>query len=789
MGSATQFEGCFLVRVILLALTLGLLVSCSGPTLVEEVTSATTTNGTDTTVTGGQTLPQTAPPSGNAGEETAELNTTAPVAETVPNPNGATRSESTAMSPAVGENGMVSSANPLATEAGLEVLADGGNAYDAAVAVAASLGVVEPMMNGIGGYGATVIYDAKSDETRFLGASSRVPEKLDLSVFYPPTPEYLENRSGAAAISTPGAVNDWEALWEEYGSLKWERLLEPAIGYADDGFVLNAENAGWISSEFYNFPVHAQEVYGNAGVPLQAGDSLVQEDLANSLRLISERGAEAVYGGELGEAMASAAQQNGGFMTMEDLQRNRAEWKPTIGIDYRGWRVETAPPPNTSWNSLTRLGVMSRFDPASLDHNSPAYLDVFAQVTEQAYYERQEYAADPEVETTPLDMLLSESYWSDQAANIDPALASSESPEMKSTELASATAAGEREHTTHFVVADSEGNVVSMTQTLGNIFGSRVMPEGTGIWLNNSISYARFDATDGSFNVVPGGYRLPGISPTLVMRDGKPRVALGNPRRLLHHPDHAPDANEPNRLRHGHPTSHLRAPHSLYGARIARGGSNPPRLHLRRTGRSGIRAVRGRVRSRQRPRPHYRVRRCRRARPLYRRRRPEERRHRGRVLRSVEIRDYKKSDATEIVRLFYGTVHSINRADYSPEQIEAWAPEVPEAILWHCRMVARKTLVAVEKNEVVGFAELEKDGHLDMFYLRKDAVGRGVGLCLYRAVENEARALKLGRIFTEASITARPFFGRQGFRVVREQTVWRRGVGLTNFVMEKPIER
>ncbi|MGB3681392.1 MAG: gamma-glutamyltransferase [Rubrobacteraceae bacterium] len=518
-------------KIVLLALTLGLLVSCSGPSAEQDSTARTgpTSAATGETATkGGMTSPSSTVASPRNTTESSGPGTTAAVAEALPNPEGATRSESTATSPAVGENGMVSTANPLATEAGLQVLADGGNAYDAAVTVAAALGVVEPMMNGIGGYGATVIYDAKSGETRFLGASSRVPETLDLSVFYPPTPGYVENRSGAASISTPGAVNDWEALWEEYGSLGWDRLLQPAIGYAEDGFTLNTENATWISSEYDNFPAHAREIYGSNGGPLQAGETLVQEDLGDSLRLISEEGAGAVYGGELGEAMASAAQANGGFLTTDDLQRNEAEWKPTIGMDYRGQRVVTAPPPNTSWNSLTRLGVMNQFDPASLGQNSTSYLDLFARVTEQAYYERQQYAADPEVERTPLDRLLSENYWADQAAAIDPALASSGKPESEPVEQASATEiAKNREHTTHFVVADKEGNVVSMTQTLGNIFGSRVMPEGTGIWLNNSISYARFDATDGSFNVVPGGYRLPGISPTLVMRDGKPSIALG----------------------------------------------------------------------------------------------------------------------------------------------------------------------------------------------------------------------------------------------------------------------
>lgn len=153
----------------------------------------------------------------------------------------------------------------------------------------------------------------------------------------------------------------------------------------------------------------------------------------------------------------------------------------------------------------------------------------------------------------------------------------------------------------------------------------------------------------------------------------------------------------------------------------------------------------------------------------------------------AEIRAYKRSDAPEIVRLFYETVRSVNRADYSHEQIEAWVPEIPDATVWHDRMSPRKTLVAVQNDEVVGFAELEEDGHLDMFYLRKDAVGCGIGHSLYQSIEREARHLGLERIFTEASITARPFFERQGFRVVRRQTVQRRGVGLMNFVMEKPL--
>ena len=158
-----------------------------------------------------------------------------------------------------------------------------------------------------------------------------------------------------------------------------------------------------------------------------------------------------------------------------------------------------------------------------------------------------------------------------------------------------------------------------------------------------------------------------------------------------------------------------------------------------------------------------------------------------RVVGTTRIRDYEAEDASEIVRLFYETVHSVNRADYSDKQLQAWAPSVPEPKEWHARMNGRRTRVAEESGEVIGFAELEGDGHLDMFYVRGDTVGRGVGQQLYRAVEREALGLGLERIFTEASITARPFFEKQGFRVVREQTVARRDVTMTNFAMEKPL--
>jgi len=151
------------------------------------------------------------------------------------------------------------------------------------------------------------------------------------------------------------------------------------------------------------------------------------------------------------------------------------------------------------------------------------------------------------------------------------------------------------------------------------------------------------------------------------------------------------------------------------------------------------------------------------------------------------VRDYERGDAEGICRLFYETVHAANLGDYWPEKVRAWAPVLPDPAAWHERMSVRHTLVAEEGGEVVGFAELEDDGHLDMLYCRPGAVGRGVGSGLYAAVEERARGLGVSRVFTEASITARPFFARHGFAVLRRNTVLREGIGLTNFSMEKAL--
>lgn len=458
---------------------------------------------------------------------------------------------STAGKAAVGTNGMVSAAHPLATRAGVEVLEDGGNAFDAAVAVGAALNVVEPMMSGVGGYGATVVYAAGEGEARFLETGSRTPESLDPSVFRPPTPGYEENRCGGPVVSTPGNLNAWRLMWEEYGEKEWAGLFDPAVRHAEDGFVIGAETAGWIGSEYPAFPAHAQEIYGKGGVPLRAGDRLVQEDLADSMRLIANEGAGAIYGGELGRAMVAEARENGSFLTEEDLSENRARWRPTVGSEYGDAKIVTAGPPSTAWGSLVRLGTMGELDPASLGQNTTPYIHALTEISKNAFSQTSRYAADP-----PLDRLFSEPYFAEQAAAVDfsaagpddspitsdsakscsptgyvPTTGASASASVQASASASAQASAQAGvgHTTHFVVADREGNVVSSTQTLGNVFGSKLMPEGTGLWLNDQLAWSRFEPQGTVFDVYAGRQTLYALCPVIVMRDGRPEIALGTP--------------------------------------------------------------------------------------------------------------------------------------------------------------------------------------------------------------------------------------------------------------------
>ncbi len=422
---------------------------------------------------------------------------------------------------AKGTKGMVSTAHPIATEAGLKILRAGGNAFDAAVAIATTLNVVEPMSSGIGGYGTILIYDAEKKQTRFLDSSGKIPIAVDSDVFRAPAPNYKENRRGPKAVSTPGNVNAWHAMSRGYGRLQWKQLFETAAATAEDGFVISARIAARIENAFDTFPAHAQAFYGKNGKPLQEGDRLIQRDLAKSLRMIAKQGREVFYGGELGRIVHAEMQARGSFLSIDDLIADEAEWWEPISIAYKDYDVFTASPPATAFPSLIRLGLMSRFDDKNLEHNSAAYLHLFAEATKHEFWCRLKYAGDPDHDPPPLDMLLSTTYWEQETANFNLDVASKFTP--PGPPLLSG------KNTTHFVVADQWGNLVSATQTLGNSFGSRLMPEGTGIWLNNSLAYCTFEPKGNPMDAHAGHRKLSGDCPTIIFKDGKPWAALGTP--------------------------------------------------------------------------------------------------------------------------------------------------------------------------------------------------------------------------------------------------------------------
>jgi gamma-glutamyltranspeptidase/glutathione hydrolase len=417
---------------------------------------------------------------------------------------------------------MVSTAHPIATDAGLETLKAGGNAFDAAVTIASTLNVVEPMMSGMGGYGTIMVYDAERGEAHYLDASGKIPAGVNPDAYRAPTPNYMKNRRNAKAVSTPGAANAWEAMSTRFGKLPFADALQPAIHVAEEGFVIDERTARYIERAFPEFPEHAKAFYGSGGEPLKAGDRLVQKDLAASLRLLAEEGASAMYSGSLGKAIAESMEKAGSFLAYEDLVNDKAEWWEPIHTEYKGYDVYTPSAPAGAFPMLMRLEMMELSEMSSLGHNSLPYLHRFAEITKRAYWNRLAYSGDPDVAPPPYYMLLSREYLEQEIAEFD-------AERAKDFDYSGIVRAETSDNTTHFVVADQWGNIVSATVTLGNLFGSRIMAEGTGIWLNNSLAYCTFEPAGNPMDAHPGRRKLSSDAPSIVFKDGRPWVALGTP--------------------------------------------------------------------------------------------------------------------------------------------------------------------------------------------------------------------------------------------------------------------
>ena len=432
--------------------------------------------------------------------------------------------------PAVGVNGMAASAHPLASLAGVRIMAQGGNAFDAAVAVASTLNVCEPYMSGAAGVGVALAYVAAEDRVRALNFSGRMPQAAD-----PDEYSEADKDVGVKSALVPGNCAGWLTLHETYGRLDREPLFEPAIGYAENGTAITAFNArsiGNSAARLSQFPSAGIFVKNGAGP--RVGHRQKQPQLAESLRSIASGGKDEFYRGALGKRIVDGLRDLGGQMTEEDLGTYDAEWHEPISIGYRDYEIFSVPPNSTGFQLLETLKIMEGFDGPDLIFQHPETLHLYIETVKLAVADRIKWGGDPAYVKAPIDALLSDGYAAQQRARIDRNNAATVSGEQFSRLLPSGSIkAGSPDAfdggmTTHFAVADSDGNVVSVTQTLGGGFGSAVAPGDTGLFLNNMAHW--FDLERDAPNRLEGGKLVDFcVAPTQTFRDGRFHVSLGTP--------------------------------------------------------------------------------------------------------------------------------------------------------------------------------------------------------------------------------------------------------------------
>ena len=427
--------------------------------------------------------------------------------------------------PAVGRNGVVAAAHGLAATAGLRVLFEGGSAVDAAVAVGAALGVVEPYMSGIGGGGGfMLIYEAATQRVHALDYLGTAPAAARAGVFS----SLDEIDTDVRSATVPSVLAGWLAAHARFGRLDRARLFQPAIELAEHGWPVSP----WAAGIFHDYAFRLERHAGAAasGSP-RAGGIVSQPDLARSYRQIVDDGAEAFYHGDLGARFVAAIEAAGGWITQADLAAYAPEWQAPLAIDYRGWQVHTSPPPSSGFQYLESLKMLEASDLVTLGHNSADYLHLLLEAIKLASADRTAYAT---ADLATIGALFSAAYAADRRQSIDPHRARPGEGERFVAQKSDEVAPGQpmqlaAEHTTHFETADRWGNLVSVTQSNGAPFGSGFVAGDTGIVLNNFLYWTDLDPA--SPNSLLGGQRQREIpmAPCVVTRDGKLVLGIGTP--------------------------------------------------------------------------------------------------------------------------------------------------------------------------------------------------------------------------------------------------------------------
>jgi len=420
-------------------------------------------------------------------------------------PQGSSTHGRSARAPATGKNGMVASAHPYASRAGVDVLRDGGNAIDAAVAVASMLNVAEPYMSGVGGIGIAMIYMAKEGRSRILNFSGHAPNAAQPEMF-----DHLNVDTGPIASMVPGNVSGWMTMHDTYGSLPLSRVMRDAIKYADEGIALTPFNADTVEANLERIDRFdtSQKAMVIERDGLSAGSVLRMPQLSETLAAISEGGQKEFYEGKLGDRIQGGLTKSGGIISREELAAYRAYWQEPLSTNYRGFEVRTPPPNSSAFQILETLNILSNFD--DMPYGSSDTLHKFIETVYIAADDRAKYAGDPAQVEIPLDRLLSAEYAADRASEINMLETLGTPTERWNRSRCDQPPVGMKAEfssglTTHFATADSEGNVVTVTQTLGGAFGSAVVAGDTGVFMNNMCKWFDIDPDDGSPNLIGPG--------------------------------------------------------------------------------------------------------------------------------------------------------------------------------------------------------------------------------------------------------------------------------------------
>ncbi|MET3459943.1 gamma-glutamyltransferase [Variovorax atrisoli] len=447
---------------------------------------------------------------------------------------GATHAASVA--PVAAENGMVVSAQHLATKVGVDVLKRGGNAVDAAVAVGYALAVVYPAAGNLGGGGFMTVQLADGRKT-FLDFREKAPLAATANMYLDKDGNVIKGLStkGHLAVGVPGSVSGMEYAREKYGTMKRGELLAPSIQLAEKGFALEQGDIDLLATataDFKEDPATAA-IFLNKGEPYKVGDKLVQEDLAKTLREISAKGTDGFYKGWVGNAIVASSQAGKGLITQADLDQYKTREMAPVECDYRGYRVVSAPPPSSGGVIICEmLNILEGYPLKDLGYRSAQAVHYQIEAMRHAYVDRNSYLGDPDFVKNPLDRLLDKGYAEKIRAVIDPKKAG------VSKDIKPGVAPHEGSNTTHYSIADKWGNAVSVTYTLNDWFGAKVTAAKTGVLLNDEMDDFTskvgvpnlYGLVQGEANKIePGKRPLSSMSPTIVSKDGKPVMVVGTP--------------------------------------------------------------------------------------------------------------------------------------------------------------------------------------------------------------------------------------------------------------------